>query len=434
MKKIVDYVVFSGCLALGIYFTVIQFTRYLKNEDYSSLSYHKFEFKSGSKEEPPTYTICFTGLYGDSFINKLKDDWEVNGSSVECYNEFLLGKPINESNFDCPSSDEILHKYLEIEFEELVTSLIKDVMLAFLATDLNEEVLTQYSAKNCAENHSDCLEVPFYKTFQDANEICYTRHFDYEKDIDFEKDLLFLNLTAMLEEKQINMMLYIHERGQFLRYRATTGFYADYQLASDTFNSIYKVEYPQGAFLLNEHMISDVVLLRERANGIIPCNETLTDEDGVWISSIVEEWIGCTPAYWTVFLDNSSFDTNLDRCLPEQYEYIRKEILPSSQSNFGTRRFFEVFDNASKSYLNPCSTMQKSIVQNYASFGIDHVHYLAPELFLQVGLDVADMVTNHHSFAKILIGYKGNTFMEIKNSQAFNEETWLSQTGGFIGT
>ena len=399
----------------------------MKNEDYSTLSFHKFEFKSESKDEPPAYTFCFTGLYEHSFINKLKGDWEVNGSRVECYYEFLLGKPINETNFDCPSSDEILHKYLKINFDDLVTSLIKDVMLAFLVTDLNQGRLTEYRAQNCIKNNSDCPEIPFHKTFQDANEICYTRHFDYENDIDLEVDMLILNFTAILEEKDLDMRIYIHERGQFIRYRATTGFYPDYQLSSKEFSSLMKKKYHQGVFLSNQLIISDVVVLRERENAIIPCNETLTDEDSMWISSIVEEWIGCIPAYWTVFLENSSLDTNLEECLPHQYEYIRKEVLPPSK-----RRSFGVFKNASRFYVNPCSTMQKSVVTDFGYWGVDH--YAVPLLMKELGLDVSDMVPNHHSLAMIQMKYKGNNFMEIKNNQAFNEETWLSQTGGFIGT
>ena len=152
----------------------------------------------------------------------------------------------------------------------------------------------------------------------------------------------------------------------------------------------------------------------------------------MWIRSIVEEWIGCTPAYWTVFLDNSSLDTNLDGCLPEQYEYIRKEILWSRSSSFGQSGVkvsgsFGVFNNASRLYVNPCSTMQKSVVNDYDSYEIRHAYHLVPGI--RKLLDVADLVSNHHSLALMQIMYKGNSFMEIKNSQAYNEETWLSQTG-----
>ena len=76
--------------------------------------------------------------------------------------------------------------------------------------------------------------------------------------------------------------------------------------------------------------------------------------------------------------------------------------------------------------------MQKSVVTDYGYWGVDHL--VVPLLMKELGLDVSDMVSNHHSLAMIQMKYKGNNFMEIKNNQAFNEETWLSQTGGFIGT
>ena len=61
-KKVLDYFVQFGCLVLASYFTTIQFIRYGKNEDLSLLSYRKLKFDSESKDQYPTYTVCFYGM------------------------------------------------------------------------------------------------------------------------------------------------------------------------------------------------------------------------------------------------------------------------------------------------------------------------------------------------------------------------------------
>ena len=428
MQIIAECFVLSVCMALGMFFTVIQFTRYLNNEDYSVLSYRSLEFNSDSKDGPPVYALCFDSIFGKILSNRyynryyeifLKDNTtqESNKARIECYAEFIWGISTDKSNFNCTLTEEIIERYFDINYDELVEDLIKNLVISFQVEDIDSlGILINYDI-HCTGKNSECLKIPLEKVYQDHYTVCYSRNFDYEKGFEMTEDHILLNATKMLEWN-LDFSTYVHHKGQFVRHRATKGIKPDFIFRTKYVDRIQKF-YPQGYLYTVDHVIKDVVVLRTRGDGIIPCNETLSNEDAAW-RGVLENWAGCTPSYWTTFTAKTSLNKELSGCLLHQYEYLKEVLI------FGDRR--KTFRDASKLYLNPCSTMQKDVSTVHFSDPIDED--LGKFIFKRAGLNSTEIDC---SIINLSIEYGRNKYTEIKNTQAYDEETWLSQTGGYIG-
>ena len=90
MKKQLNRFVVFGFLFFACYFSVIQFIKFFKNEDVSTVSYGKLQFDSASKDRYPTYTICLGGIFG-RILNKDKNIWKSSFVDPKKYFRFISG-------------------------------------------------------------------------------------------------------------------------------------------------------------------------------------------------------------------------------------------------------------------------------------------------------------------------------------------------------
>ena len=235
--KLLQVFILFCCVSITFYFSSIQFIRYSKNEDTSSLSYHKLIFDSKSPDQYPTYSICIDNLYGDG---------------------------------------------------TLTTDFLSDIMIAFSKTKCMQSV--------CAYNTKD--KIPLRRSLQSARRQCYSVFFERDSMIeDFESltDILVLNASKLMDQR-INLGVYVHHGGQLMRHLLTS-----HSPESAYFGS-WELE---NLFLINNQSrsgevafsIGNVVIFRNREDGIKKCNSSLIDEDQKW-REIVVTIVGCIPIYW----------------------------------------------------------------------------------------------------------------------------------------
>ena len=68
--------------------TYMQFQHYLKNEDFASISYRKFNKEE--KDEYPSFTVCLVGLRGQIFT-QFDDVFNSANYTRESYSNYLNG-------------------------------------------------------------------------------------------------------------------------------------------------------------------------------------------------------------------------------------------------------------------------------------------------------------------------------------------------------
>ena len=76
------------CLFSAAYMTYMQFQHYLKNEDFASISYRKFNKEE--KDEYPSFTVCLVGLRGQIFT-QFHDVINTANYTRESYSNYLNG-------------------------------------------------------------------------------------------------------------------------------------------------------------------------------------------------------------------------------------------------------------------------------------------------------------------------------------------------------
>ena len=149
--------------------------------------------------------------------------------------------------------------------------------------------------------------------------------------------------------------------------------------------------------------IGNVVILRKREDGLQKCDATLINEDEIWLKSVMEI-VGCIPTYWATFVRNSIFEQKHGNCLQDQYGLLKQDGYHKVQER--------LFRNVSKMYTNPCTEMERQVVL---------------ERRLIKGYQSQSHLIN------LNFKYESNRYLEIKNMEAYDGETLLSQVGGFIG-
>ena len=404
MDKAFDHLLLFGCFVLASYFTTIQFIKYSKDYDISLVSYRKLKFDSESKDQYPTYTVCIYGsgvysIFGARSIFKQDSPvWTPNLITPKTYRDFLTGvfnykglKPTPNTTYT-----DIMQTFSEIKFEEVVIDFIKDILITFVSYNRRGNVIKY---KECPYKNATCIKPLFLKSQQTPDQMCYSRKFYYDRDFALACDKLVLN-ASQLSELGVGLRIYVHPAGQLIRHMSvrTTEVSSLSRWGLGTLMNTNK----KSLYHEITHKINEVAVLRKREKKTIKCNERLFKEDENWrfIVRKTQDTVGCLPAYWVNFVSNSTVKQNFTNCTPDQYQYINKQLHSK-----------EFFTNISKMYTDPCTEMERAV----------HTKSTTTTKY------------DNYFFISLKFKYDSERYMEIKNIQAFNDETLLSQVGGLIG-
>ena len=108
------------CLLSACYMTYLQFKYYLNNEDFTSISYRKFNKEE--RDEYPSISICLAGYRGKLFTRS-QDILNSTNATREAFHNFLSGfqeqHPAQFSNFKFDDIALDILNYLVSSREEL---------------------------------------------------------------------------------------------------------------------------------------------------------------------------------------------------------------------------------------------------------------------------------------------------------------------------
>ena len=98
-----------------------------------------------------------------------------------------------------------------------------------------------------------------------------------------------------------------------------------------------------------EVRINEVEVLRKRADAVVPCENSLHDNDQEYRRAVIQT-VGCIPAYWKRFVHDEMFNGS-----------VLKPCSKKEQFRNLTRYMPNHFENGTSLYTQPCSQMSISV-------------------------------------------------------------------------
>ena len=146
-----------------------------------------------------------------------------------------------------------------------------------------------------------------------------------------------INLSSF--DDIINFFLYVHHPGQLVREFGKQTFQFNFMDFENALNGTHNHQ---------EIHVSHVEVIRKRPDGVVQCNDSLANEDYVWVQKVVES-LGCVPKYWEeIYKSAASNPSGLLQCnSSDQYAKSHKRYLPPNN-----------FETVTKLYKEPCNQMK----------------------------------------------------------------------------
>ena len=352
------------CITLVIYMTYKQFLEYQKNEDSSSVSYRNFN--QDERDVYPSFSICLHSTKGSI----LKPKFSKHGrDEIDKFHKMLIGRENLDKSFK------------QINYEENAIDIVEEFFDMFVTyTKKGEQFFTwQRKMKNKTK-------VPFYKSYQDPYFHCITKSVKLNKHQSIHYDYLVLNANKLHEftknvltyDDTTNLFIYVHHPGQLVREFGKQTFqlnFFDFEAALN------------GSHNHQEIHITQVEVIRKRADGMIKCNPELRNEDHEWVVNAVRS-VGCIPKFWKKIYstrpDEVPILTECDSA--RDYDTIHKHFLPPNN-----------FETVAKRYTNPCDQMK-----------------------ITTNLMQKDMINTENTIV-LAFNYKSEEYRETLNHRAFGK-------------
>ena len=268
--------------------TYLQFKYYLNNEDFSSISYRKFNKEE--KDEYPNFSICFSGSKIRGEIFKLSHDvFHSTNITRASYGKYLGGDLESHSR-----------QFSTIKFDD-VTINIRDIAL--------------YQKSGHSLSWWGVSKLAMIPTFRDSQNVCFSKVMAYKKDKKQNFDDVYLN-SSMMYEDELDVKIYVHEKGQLMRrLKMHSSFFRPKKEFKDGMDSLF--------ILIN---VGQVDILRKRENSKIPCDKHMKDEDAYILRQIMIN-SGCIPTYWEQFAGSIELNKTTSMCKSRNdYKKIANQI------------------------------------------------------------------------------------------------------------
>ena len=362
--------------------TNTQVIRLLKNDDSTTIAFKRFNLSP--RDKYPTFSMCFKGAelrwYNDKFI------FDQYGISSSKYEKLLKGEKVSKYRYNYTSKlyDKFPVEYIPGASEDQVDKFsisISDILTTLRYRISPDEKSIEYKKREKGNRKG---RLPLKIGYTSPDTICFTKSSNDSLDTVNRYDLLELDRAIFGNEKyqNVELKLFIHYPQQLLRafhkpaFKSTVG---DKNSGNRFWRNLLRIT------------ISDVTVLKKRPGSNVPCDESLVDDDLKLQLQIIKS-IQCIPVYWHSVLKTG---LNLEICnstneLKRAYNFIQ---------NY--RRMFRTYDP-------PCIGMK--------------VYSLFDREERNTGKD-----------PRILFLYSEENYQEVKTTENFGFESFLSGVGGFVG-
>ena len=242
-------------------------------------------------------------------------------------------------------------------------------------------------------------EIPLVAKLSLPGKTCLTKTIPYQKDLKQLFDNLGITIS-WLNIWDMEVELYIHERDKLLR-----------SFGKPPPAAIFSPnDYSDG--ICKNYEINDVEVLRKRENSKVPCNKSLSDEDGYIMTRVMQK-AECIPDFWEQFADQKGLANILPKCTSDEDD---GKIMES----FG--HFMAGIIGMKVDYVETCTQMTMSI----ATTSMDCQCRLTYDDDTMQGF-------YNDTCLEINVSYKEDEYKEIQNSRAFTVETLWGSIAGYVG-
>jgi hypothetical protein len=368
--------------AFAAYMTYLQFERYMQNGDISSIQFRTFNYQK--KDTYPSFSMCLKGLNGEMYehdqILSIWNDVEYE-KGAKMYQDALRGG----GNFSKDTANK--------NFDNVTLDFLNDIFVS-IQTHTKEGDLRQYET------------LPIYNSYQDTRYVCFTRDIKFEQNLLLNKEKVFLN-PDIIANRSLTLMIFLHQEGQLTKqllsdHEPLIEFkYQDFQELFAMYEELYKTK----SFYTADIRISQVEVLRRRADSTTPCHDQYEEhnEDHEWIMRVMKQ-VGCIPTFWR---RHYHFINNMDQMKTES----SLDICKNASDYVHIDKYTSRYNKMKKRIPKFKSCKQTSIFANVDIFYRGHEKH---EFLMQV---------NHIN----------EEYKETLNTRGFNDETLLSTVGGYIG-
>ena len=379
--------------------TYLQFSYYLSNRDLVAISYRKYNTEE--KDEYPTFTLCFSNYYTGG-ISRRKGIDLISSNETKKSNGTPIYDVFNSLHYR-------YYEYLQ-GFSYEPSNNFQDIQYDNYSIDIYDEIYE--SSESYSEGYDeDGFKFPglsVMQTFSNSEKVCYTKNISFQKDFKQVKDVIRLNST-LLVETEVSVSVFVHQKNRLIRnFDRVILSISHENLKRNNTQKDVPLDGKCLKKILNIEQI-DVLLRREESN--IPCNKSLTDEDG-YIFSLVLQKVGCIPTFWRQYEEKFEGNKALIGCRSsEDYRKFADEY----------EKVVKSLDSNNRLYIQPCTQMMVSTTTR------DEKGYCFTGSFWTGRRDVSN------STLEFEVHYNEHLYREVKNTKAYTSETLLGQIGGFVG-
>ena len=379
------------CIVLCVFMIYLIINQFSGNKDSSEVSYRKFKEEQGKNIGYPVFSICTPGVNGAIFYPLVHTE--------------LYPKLYNHSECTKPG---ITHHWCEISlYQNMLLGSVEPLLEASTqdVVAITKSILDSTERFLFLDDYGGWVRYnkkSMYLSYQDSLRICFTKISERGMGRNHTYDLYGINAETL----NLPLEVYIHQVGGLIEQLGKKyvllitnteikELYANWKATKSTSSSGR-----QGITVFHDFHVRKIEVLKKRPNAVIPCNETINDNDKVYKEALIKE-VGCVPSYWKSFFDNGKDEYLPDCNTRAQFERM-SNMLPMMFENTNLL-------NGSRLYTPPCKEMKISTTINKRNERtVDHRLWLG-------------------------FYYDADEFLEIVNNEAYSSYDLWSQIGGIIG-
>ena len=417
MKAFVVSIFSLTCFILAGYMAFQQFKEYFNDQDSTRISRHRF--KGENDYLYPTMSICLKGKNGKVF------DWE----KIKSFSSMPLCRKCKKEVSSCISNPKILVECTPKDYFLAMSGKIENINITSLpfgkiSYDARKFVVS-YNMKTWkgtgtwTGDYFDSLirngSVSWLlRKYQDPQHICIQKDNYYQMGRLLRRHYWKISIDQMLSGwGEYDIRIFVHQKGQLLRNLGSPNFVLDSQFLK---NRKQQLNHKQGFTYKVDLQVNAVDVLHKRKDSFKPCNDSLYDEDAVWIQNVIR-LLNCTPS----FLQDaySSFGRNK---INISSGVCSKEMLSKFDRRYAPKNEFETI---AKRYHRPCTEMESTVT---SAALIDKT-----ESGLVGDADLLVRQPDTLYYLELKLYYRTQYYKLASNEKSFTLFTLWSQVGGFIG-
>ena len=379
MEKIrigLTYTYHSLCFAATFGLMLYCLLKYLENKDISIVDYKTF--KSEVDYIYPAVTLCFDAGIIDNFTTA--QDFEV---LKEDYISFLNGDHWDD-NFLNIDYDEITTKIEDYFLAAYVLGYysLKDGWKEYLFNAQNLSILPPASSYYQVITDWYTFTPKFYISYRSSTEKCFTIDIPNHLEPVFKFEILFDSsiFPDGIRPDEATFGVKIHYPNQFFSTKMRK-----YSWRVDNGNNSLEMQFK----------LENVVVVQNRNKPESQCNEDWRNDDQIKMKNIMDE-NGCQPPHWKNlnYLENCTNKEQLS-----EFYYLNMDA-----------------------QTPPCTIIQK-VIYSYQELDFSDYEY--------EWLNISNSKETQQF--KVAIEFEDSTFMKIEHVRAFDIESLIGNSGGYLG-